>query len=563
MKRIASGTQAAALPTHPAGTGTAGYFVDAATTPTGTPTSLTPEWFNAVQESIVRTIEDGGGTPATDFDLFKTTVSGVHGIKAHATSLSNVTTPKTRVALASATVTVSGAHSAAVAASGTIGVTGARSAAIACEGIVVASGADSAVMAVSGGIASGDQSAVVGGTSTAASGHRSVCLGGSSAASSAADAATLGGDNPTASGLKAVAAGGHDLTASGENAAAIGGDTNVAAADESFVGGGNSHDIQSGSTRAAVVGGNNHTITAARAIALGGDSHILGGADSAALGGANNIVSAAKSFVIGGTGNDIASGAAQCGVLASDTCQVLATSSKTNMLLVASKNAELHTDGDPSSGGADGFCLALGYNASNPGATVINTNLTIMLAGKHGIIQTSGAITASTDPNSDFAEMFENAEPGSIPDGTLLARVGRKVRIARPGDRVMGVVSATPGILLGTGGLHYAKRYATNEFGRPLLNEDGSRMDAQGYDNQRPNVARTARPDEWTAVALVGQVRVRIGKGVEEGDYLTPGADGCALGTLARPDGRPVEVMEITTPFDAARGYGVALCLVG
>jgi hypothetical protein len=546
MKRIASGSQVASIPTFPADTGTPGYFADAATTPSATPTAITPKWVTSVQEALVRTQEDGGLTPSDDLDQFKDCVAGVHAVKANSSTTGVATTPKTRAIITSSSSTSSGAES--LVAASTSGI---------------ASAANATVIGCNIGVASAANATCIGGSANTASAARAAAIGGSSGNASAADAGTFAGDNPTASGLKAVAAGGHDLTASGENAAAIGGDTNVAAADESFVGGGNSHDIQSGSTRAAVVGGNNHTITAARAIALGGDSHILGGADSAALGGANNIVSAAKSFVIGGTGNDIASGAAQCGVLASDTCQIMATSSKTNMLLVASKNAELHTDGDPSSGGADGFCLALGYNASNPGATVINTNLTIMLAGKHGIIQTSGAITASTDPNSDFAEMFENAEPGSIPDGTLLARVGRKVRIARPGDRVMGVVSATPGILLGTGGLHYAKRYATNEFGRPLLNEDGSRMDAQGYDNQRPNVARTARPDEWTAVALVGQVRVRIGKGVEEGDYLTPGADGCALGTLARPDGRPVEVMEITTPFDAARGYGVALCLVG
>ena len=83
------------------------------------------------------------------------------------------------------------------------------------------------------------------------------------------------------------------------------------------------------------------------------------------------------------------------------------------------------------------------------------------------------------------------------------------------------------------------------------------------FDPAQPYSPRQARPEAWTCVALLGQVRVRIGQQVEESDYLTPGADGCALGTLARPDGRLLEVMEITTPYDKARGYGVALCLVG
>jgi hypothetical protein len=536
-------------------------------------------------------IEDAGETPSrTDFDQFKNVVAGVHGIKAHATTLTNVSTPKTRTVVGSTSSTASAAKALVGASSGGV-ASGEESMCLGTQGTSTATARNAAVIASNAGLAGAAQAVVLGCDSATASGAQSVCLGGTaqnataartavvggtSGAASAADAGTFAGDNPTASGLKAVAAGGHDLTASGENAAAIGGDTNVAAASESFCGGGNSHDIQAGATRAAAVGGDNHTISGARGIALGGSNHILTSADAVALGGANNIVSGSKGVCLGGDTNTADGLDSQClggddnfanadasAVVMCDASRTLDNASFDHMVLVSSKNARLASDGDPSAGGADGYCLALGYSGSAPGAVTVNTNLTIMLAGKHGIIQTSGAITASTDPNSDFAEMFENAEPGIIPDGTLLARVGRKVRIARPGDRVMGVVSATPGILLGTGGLHYAKRYATNEFGRPLLNEDGSRMDAPGYDTQRPNVARTARPDEWTAVALVGQVRVRIGKGVEEGDYLTPGADGCALGTLARPDGRPVEVMEITTPFDAARGYGVALCLVG
>jgi hypothetical protein len=580
MKRIASGSQVASIPTFPADTGTPGYFADAATTPSATPTAITSKWVTSLQEAVCQTIEGAGVALSDTMSQFADVVKGVHAVKAHATDTGVVSPPLARAVVAAVGSRATGVGSGCFA-----------------GGSGLASGQAAAVLGGETMNATGQNSACVGGGSHTASALDAVCVGGTSGLASAADAGTFAGDNPTASAAKAVAIGGHDLTASAANAAAIGGDTNVAAADESFVGGGNSHDIQSGSTRAAVVGGNNHTITAARAIALGGDSHTLGGADSAALGGANNIVSAAKSFVIGGTGNDIASGAAQCGVLASDTCQIMATSSKTNMLLLASKYAELHTDGDPSGGGADGFCVAGGYSGSDPGATVTNTNLEWLLSSKHGTLALDNTSLIS---GADYAELFENAVDGVIPPGSLVARAGRKVRLARPGDRVLGVVSANPSVVGNAADLNWSGRKLRDEWGAivyedvelvafEVTGEDGvtylydgplsacpvpvpegtpvrvSREPARNpdFDASLPYVARRHRPDQWTAVALLGQVRVRIGKGVEEGDYLTPGADGCALGTLARPDGRPVEVMEITTPFDAARGHGVALCLVG
>ena len=86
---------------------------------------------------------------------------------------------------------------------------------------------------------------------------------------------------------------------------------------------------------------------------------------------------------------------------------------------------------------------------------------------------------------------------------------------------------------------------------------------SEDFDRTRGEyIRRTSRPDEWTAVALVGQVRVRIGSGVAVGDFLEAGHDDCAVASVA-PLGRPVEVMEIVTEYDAAKGYGVALCLVG
>jgi hypothetical protein len=442
--------------------------------------------------------------------------------------------------------------------------------------------------------ATGQNSACVGGGSHTASALDAVCVGGTSGAASAAEAGTFAGDNPTASGLRAVAIGGHDLIASGSNAVAIGGDTNVASVSnsaavggtsnaaggaESFIGGGNSHDIQAGGVRSGILAGNNHTISGAGSVAIGGDGHSITSANAFCVVGDSNTVTAAKSGAIACTSSILWNG-----------------STKTHMVAVASTGVTLETDGNPSGTGADGFCLAGGHT-NDPVAGASNVDVTWLLSSKHGTLALDNTTLIA---GADYAEYFENLTAEVIRPGSLVARQGKRVRLARPGDRVLGVVSAAPSVVGNAAGLSWSGAKLRDEWGA-LVYEDREvcrfeATDAEGvtyqyqglvskcavdipadaerwlsrdpvrnpdFDPLQPYSPRQARPESWTCVALLGQVRVRISKAVEEGDYLTPGADGCALGTVARPDGRLVEVMEITTQYDKARGYGVALCLVG
>lgn len=562
MKRIASGTQVASIPTFPADTGTPGYFADAATTPSATPTAITPKWVNAVQEAVCQTIEGAGVALSDTMSQFADVVKGVHGIKAHATDTGVVSTPLSR-----AVVAVVGSRATGVGA-GCFG-----------GGYGLASGQAAAVVGGETMNATGQNSGCFGGGSHTASALGAVCVGGVSGSASAAEAGTFAGDNPTASATKAVAIGGHDLTASGENGAAVGGDTNIAGALNSFVGGGSSHDVQSGATGGAVLGGLNHTISGARSTAMGGDSHQITGADSFALGGEDGTIAAAQS-----------------GAIATDTCIILDGSGKPNKVLVASLGATLESDGNPSGGGADGYCLAGGHT-NDPVGGATNVDVTWLLSSKHGTLALDNTTLIS---GADYAEYFPNVTEGIIPPGSLVSRQGKKVRLARPGDRVLGVVSAAPSVVGNAAGLAWSGAKLRDEWGAIVYEErevcrfettddegvvyqyrglvskcpveipaDAERWMSRdpvrnpAFDPSQAYSPRQARPDQWTCVALLGQVRVRIGPDVEEGDYLTPGLDGCAVGTLARPDGRPVEVMEITTPYNPVTGYGVALCLVG
>jgi len=225
--------------------------------------------------------------------------------------------------------------------------------------------------------------------------------------------------------------------------------------------------------------------------------------------------------------------------------------------MVASNNAELNK-GLALGGGYDGGAAIVKSNA--------NQNLTWIIDSA-----CTGGVTGSADgtwtsTGVDYAEYFPNAEPEIIPTGSLVARVGRNVRMAIPGDRVLGVVSAQPSVIGGDGSLHWSGKYERDLFGGYVFTLDTngvmSRKLNPDYDpaKEAEYQGRAKRPEEWTCVGLLGQLHVRIDETVtSETYYLEPGTDGRGTAT---DDETRCEVMEITTPYTKKRGYGVALCLV-
>lgn len=82
------------------------------------------------------------------------------------------------------------------------------------------------------------------------------------------------------------------------------------------------------------------------------------------------------------------------------------------------------------------------------------------------------------------------------------------------------------------------------------------------WNPERAHAPRSTRPAEWTCVGLLGQLRVAVDASVRPDDDVVAGIGG--LGTLGAWVGRgaQLECMAIETPFDAAKGYAVALCLL-
>ncbi|WP_082795332.1 peptidase G2 autoproteolytic cleavage domain-containing protein [Alkalihalobacillus trypoxylicola] len=63
----------------------------------------------------------------------------------------------------------------------------------------------------------------------------------------------------------------------------------------------------------------------------------------------------------------------------------------------------------------------------------------------------------------------------------------------------------------------------------------------------------------WTLFSVVGQVYVRVTEDVQPMDIIKAYNEG--VRTVSQ-DPTNVRVMQVTTPYDSDKGYGVAFCLL-
>lgn len=546
MKRIASGSQTASAPaSYGADVGTPGYFQDASTTPSGAPTQLTPKWCNMVQEAVTLTILDSGAALADTLSQFSDTVAGVHAIKSGATTTGTTTTARTRSIVASDTCAATAATSAVVGSS-----------------LSIASGVISAVIGSGAGTASGPISAVVGAYNSTAQGAQSAVVGGTGSTATAANAVALGG-NGDATGPSSAVIAGDGAAASGTNAVTLGGINPSAAGDDSVV-----------------IGGSTGIITA------NGDRSVIAGGDTNTLDAPDSFMAAATSCFVPNGNRGVVIGAKD---------STLADAATDGRVILASRGVVLASS--KTTGGNTSWIVGGGYSTNTvSGLETANADVYWTIDSQTGTMRSQGSFTGSTDPNADVAEYHEHVELGALPVGALVTNVGRRVRLAAPGDRVFGVVSATPLLVAGTADLGWARQYVTDEWGRPVYVDvpmvryvldsgrvyDGredqapapvpdsaqrytarDRMRNPDYDPTRAYMPRTERVEEWSPIAKLGVVRVRVAKSVKVGDLLAPGKDGVAVATDAPKGRREVEVLEVLSAFDAARGYAIALCDVG
>ncbi|MGY6030653.1 peptidase G2 autoproteolytic cleavage domain-containing protein [Phytobacter sp. AG2a] len=217
-------------------------------------------------------------------------------------------------------------------------------------------------------------------------------------------------------------------------------------------------------------------------------------------------------------------------------------------------------------------------DGSTGGAATSNRKFHIFPSGA---LQISGALTQN-QVFTDIAKMFENIEEVAIPVGSLVAWEGRKVRLAVPGDVAVSAHSRTYAMLLGDSTFTWSGRYLVDDFGEKVMgqiwdeeaggwdpkanNGEGGyvgayvigQLENPDYDPTIEQIPRSERRNEWTPVALTGEVHVRVDQHVGVDDYIAPVSPG--LGGVSETPTR-MRCMEIRKPYDVTKGYAIALCL--
>ncbi|OEK41273.1 peptidase G2 autoproteolytic cleavage domain-containing protein [Staphylococcus saprophyticus] len=217
----------------------------------------------------------------------------------------------------------------------------------------------------------------------------------------------------------------------------------------------------------------------------------------------------------------------------------------------------------------DNYMFAMGYGTD--GAKYENT--TFQVKGTSGSVKSKGTITAGQN-FGDYAEYFESQSGQEIPNGYMVTLDGRYIRKANSNDTPIGIISGTAGVILGDQMFHHKDKFLKDEFGVTLTEwvtkewqDDEGNTYSEEVEVEIPNpdytekdeeyISRASRP-EWNVVGLMGQVFTRIDSTVQANDYIKPEK---GIGTKDNTNGY-YRVLEVTTPFDSEKGYGVAVVLV-
>lgn len=161
-----------------------------------------------------------------------------------------------------------------------------------------------------------------------------------------------------------------------------------------------------------------------------------------------------------------------------------------------------------------------------------------------------------TSTGSDYAEYFEWADGNPEAEdrvGYLVALDGDKIRLAKPGDEILGIVSGTVAVLGDNYEWQWQGKYLTDNYGRVIYDMVDKYEEYEGeqiylgtfpeprinpdWDETATYIPRAKRK-EWDAVGLLGKLYVRDDGTCEPNDYITVGEDGIATISLQKTNMR-------------------------
>lgn len=163
----------------------------------------------------------------------------------------------------------------------------------------------------------------------------------------------------------------------------------------------------------------------------------------------------------------------------------------------------------------------------------------------------------------DYAELFETIDGYPIDVGYFVTLDGEKIRKATSSDSyILGVTSATPGILGNSNDFQWKDKYLKDEWGRiqyheirtrKTINKKGKIMTLESiekqpvlnpkWDSSLKYNPRLNRP-EWVAVGLLGKIRVRDDGTCRTGGYCKSNSD-----SIATDSNEGYKVVKRTGPY--------------
>lgn len=157
------------------------------------------------------------------------------------------------------------------------------------------------------------------------------------------------------------------------------------------------------------------------------------------------------------------------------------------------------------------FCLLANqvFDNTNPVSDAWDTSLQVIrfrVQGGDAYLSGGGAYNTS---GADYAEMFEWVDGN--PDnedrvGRLVYLDGDKVTLTVNGEPI-GVVSATASVIGNNWSEQWSQRLLRDDFGREIVDEDGSPILNPAFKNDQEYIPRNERK-EWAVIGLVGRLRI-------------------------------------------------------
>lgn len=254
----------------------------------------------------------------------------------------------------------------------------------------------------------------------------------------------------------------------------------------------------------------------------------VGGDGSAVLASTDSQVDANQGAVIASVGSSIPATSGVSAVIAGNNSQVTAAEA-----VVFGRRTINPTTRE----------LAGGDNAAG---VALSSNRKWSISNATGVIKSVTTFSAS-GTFADFGEYFENRDEGVIPFGTIVMLDGDKITAWDGEGAVLGVISATVAFMGNDADFEWQGRWLKGDFGEAIVDSEGLPIENPDYDPAKEMLARSARPDQWSPVGLLGQVFTRVSSSARPGDVI----------------GGKLRVMSITKKYSARTGYAVAKCFIG